>query len=652
LNVTLDRVISALVESKNEAADDVLLEAVKLGNAAEQQLAVDALFRRRTTHGLVGLVARFPDLTDRVAARVLDDVKQLSHAVREAGRSDRSQVRLAALKLIVAGRQGKLAYVLSENVHHTDEPVARAAVDGILELAVWVSTETRRLQRGVAAEPVDPGSADYVVRTDADVCRELLDQRPDIETAVARGIESHRGKHTAELVRAALLLCDWPGSRTLALLQSVRHGGQNQMVRRLQQPPAAEGVDAFLQAAAHGGLRANFATTFAHIEEAPVLDALLRRTHWLKDFALVGCVHTVVRGAWWTEAELVRDVSRRDSGDAARIGEWVAVSGVADVVQDERMEKLWLHAHQAGDFEARLRLLRIVSRRKRGTSVGLIKRFLDDTDERLVRMAVRELIRRKPPEYETWLMSRVASATDSVRKLIGRAVGQTGFDNLWAKYEKLDKPTRRAAGRAMTKLLPDAPAVLGRRMTTGPVEQRLLALLIVHDLNLAESCRESLITACNDPSAKVRSRAVILLGHVADQAPDALVEKLLVDPDARVRANAVEVLEAHHRETFIPLLIQRARAGKNRERANAIKVMHKMRMGAFSQSLQLALLDPRPEHRISAMWALRQTNFWALIGEVGRMAKTDPDLRVRRYALGVLKVASELVREQRLKAAG
>ena len=45
-----------------------------------------------------------------------------------------------------------------------------------------------------------------------------------------------------ELLRAALLLCDWPGSKTLHILQTMKHAGQSPMVRRLQQPPAAEHV--------------------------------------------------------------------------------------------------------------------------------------------------------------------------------------------------------------------------------------------------------------------------------------------------------------------------------------------------------------------------------------------------------------------------
>jgi hypothetical protein len=119
-----------------------------------------------------------------------------------------------------------------------------------------------------------------------------------------------------------------------------------------------------------------------------------------------------------------------------------------------------------------------------------------------------------------------------------------------------------------------------------------------------------------------------------------------------VRANTIEILETRHPNEFVPLLIQRARNGTNRERANAIKFMHKTRMNIFGTSLQAMLNDPRPEHRISAMWALKSTSWWSLINEVGRMAKTDPELKVRHYALAVLKAASELIREQRQKAAG
>lgn len=99
------------------------------------------------------------------------------------------------------------------------------------------------------------------------------------------------------------------------------------MVRRLQQPPASEHVDAFLLGASHGQLRSHFGVAFSGVSEAPVLDALLRRTHWLKDHLLENTMRQVQRGAWWSESELDRDIERRGPEDAARIGSWLVASG-------------------------------------------------------------------------------------------------------------------------------------------------------------------------------------------------------------------------------------------------------------------------------------------------------------------------------------
>ncbi len=514
--MTLDRLISALIASKNEAADDALLEAIALGTAPERNIALDALFVRRTTHGLTGLIGIYSELPGSVQTQTLKNIKVLHHAIREAGRSDRVEMRLSAMKLIALGRQGKLAYVLSENLHSPNETLSKAAVEAMVALARWIGTETRKLQK----TPIDvPESAkeslqdpETVLQTafsneahqaiePVSVYKEILEERPEIEQAVARALDSHRGRHVTELMQAGLMLSDWPGSRLLAILHTAKHGGQSAMLRRMQQPPSAEAVEAFLLGASHGGLRSHFGTVFAHIEEAPVLDALLRRTHWLKDHALQNCMHLVTRGTWLSESELIRDISRRHCEDSARIGDWIAASGAQDVVQEERLDSLRKHAmsSEPSHFSARVRLMRIACRRK--SSAGLLlKSFLNDPDERLARMAARELIRRRPLDYENILLQRMSSAPDSVRRVIGRAVGQSGFEQFWNRYEKLDKSTRKQAGRAMLKLLPDSMARLSRKLASGPMDQRLRAMQMIQELKLSESMVESLLAICSDPS--------------------------------------------------------------------------------------------------------------------------------------------------------
>jgi hypothetical protein len=60
------RLLRALTETPNEAADDVLLEALSLGAPHEQPPVLDALIARRTTRGLGGVIERFDALGDEL----------------------------------------------------------------------------------------------------------------------------------------------------------------------------------------------------------------------------------------------------------------------------------------------------------------------------------------------------------------------------------------------------------------------------------------------------------------------------------------------------------------------------------------------------------------------------------------------------------
>ncbi|HEX5243976.1 MAG TPA: HEAT repeat domain-containing protein [Tepidisphaeraceae bacterium] len=679
----LERLLHALIGSKNESADDVLVEALRLGSPEEKVPVFRAILLRKTVRSLCGIIERFDNLPEPLQQQVLKEIKIFHPALREAGRSDNHPLRLAALKLIAMGHQGKLAYILSENLHNSNEVLSKSATEAMVALARWVATETRRLQRGAHLQPpaqvepdanrssqapdrVNPLSESATVAgINASIANaesepqpaevladysELVAQRPEIEAAVARAMDVYRGRYGQDVLRAALLLADTPASKTLHILQTAKHGGQSAMVRRLQQPPSSEHIEAFLMGASHGQLRSHFGVVFSHIDEAPVLDALLRKTHWLKDNQLQLCMHQVSRGTWLEPASLLRDADRRLPIDAARIGEWLSTSGIHDVVQDERMEKLLKHAGES--FDGRLRLLRIAARRKRGASVNLLKAFLSDSDERLVRMAAREIIRRRPPEFENILLQLMTNAPESVRRVISRTIGQQGFEQFWNRFDQLDKPTRKQAGKAMLKLLPDAISQLKRRLSAGAPEQKIKAMQIAQELEIAENLREQLVALCSDGNPRIRSKAVALAGEISAVPAETIVERIVSDPDARVRANAIEVIEQRPEAKVVPVLALRARSNNNRERANAIKVLLRMRVGAASVQLLHMLRDPRPDHRVSALWALRQSGWWHLLNEVGRLAKQDENLRVRRFALGILKNVAETARAKNQKEAG
>jgi HEAT repeat protein len=627
----LERIIHVLIESKNQAADDLLLSAIDLGNEKEAGLALDALFRRQTLHGMSSLIARYAQLAEKLKFQVLDHIKLLTPSIRACASGGDLACRISALKLIALGHQGKLAYLLIENMHHSDEVVSRGAVDAMVGLARWVATETRKIQ----ASPIKTDAHGELLPPSNNVYRELVEQRPEIETAVSRAIDLHRGAYGQELVRAALLLADRLDSKTLAILQTPKHGGQMPMVRRLQQPPASEHVEAFLLAASHMDLRSQFAMIFSRIDEVPVLDAILRRTYWLKDNHLRLCMQQVGRGPWLDETTLKQDIARRSAPEIGQIGEWIAASAAHDVMQDQLLIKMLEKLRE--DFPARLRLLRIAARRPAGASMQLLREFLRDSDERLVRLATREIIRRRPADYENILMQLMTNAPSSVRRLIGRAVGQNGFDNYWERFDNLDPATRQTAGKALVKLLPTTLERLSRLLTTGTLSDRLKAMQVTQELNLSHDLHGPLLQLASDANPKLRSRAVTLLGQSPSGLPEPLIDKVLSDPDARVRANAIEVIDQQPDSQYLPILSRLARSRHNRERANAIKALHSMRVGTASQQLIAMLRDVRPEHRISAMWALKEVGLWKMLREVAQLAKTDGDMRVRRYAVGVIR---------------
>src|ERR1041384_433694 len=127
----LDTLLNALVESKNEAADDVLLEALSLGTDPEKTVALSGLLRRQTVRGLSGIVAHYENLSDGLKRRVLADIRHFHAALRECGRSDDRDLRVMAIKLIALGRQGKMSFVLSENLNHADETLSKPAVEAL-----------------------------------------------------------------------------------------------------------------------------------------------------------------------------------------------------------------------------------------------------------------------------------------------------------------------------------------------------------------------------------------------------------------------------------------------------------------------------------------------------------------------------------------
>jgi quinoprotein glucose dehydrogenase len=138
-------------------------------------------------------------------------------------------------------------------------------------------------------------------------------------------------------------------------------------------------------------------------------------------------------------------------------------------------------------------------------------------------------------------------------------------------------------------------------------ERRLAALRLVGALDAGEALGETLAGLLADPDRRVRATAVKVVQLAGSAEGRRLLENCLVDPDRRVRANAVEAFEDAGDETCVPRLIPLLNDVDNRVRANAAKALCRYDRPEGRATLEAMLRDPAEAVRVSAVWALGQS---------------------------------------------
>ena len=492
-----------LARTPNPAADDLLLEALRRGNAEERARALDLLLARRTGRGTGGVVRQFADLAEPLQARLLTDLSPLDGALRDLARSADPADRIAALDLIARGTAGRLANVAAENVNHADPAVSTAAAGAI----------------------------------------DALSRRPDasiqtLNAAVDRALGSHDGPHAAKLADAALRLGEPPVGPVIAALGAVRHKGKERLLRRLADPPAPETVGAFLTAASRGFLRPTFASTLSRTTDPAAIAALLDRTRRLCEPGLASCLSHADAGPFWNLTAESPALQGWGPMDLMRVTKWVA-AGKTDEAQFAHSMRLLLTRAPGPERDAvaaRAWIARSLAGRS-GT-IALLETLLDDPAEPVARAAAQGLIRcrsKGAAGIDAMLLRRLPTAGPTVRHLIARAAGRGAFESFWEKADGLPEAARRSAGRALVKLLPDAAAALWRH------DDPRVRARAVQTLGTADELGAMLTDA--RPAHRLAAMAALrrmacwrLLGRVTEIAKE--------DPDAPVRRYAAELLRA------------------------------------------------------------------------------------------------------------
>jgi hypothetical protein len=140
----------------------------------------------------------------------------------------------------------------------------------------------------------------------------------------------------------------------------------------------------------------------------------------------------------------------------------------------------------------------------------------------------------------------------------------------------------------------------------------------------------------------LRSKAVLLVGR-GSRGVKSEVRKSLAEPDARVRANAVEALWGIDTEEVRELLRAALRDGNNRVVGNALLSLYRLGDCSVAPDLLEMAGHASAAFRATAAWAIGETGDPRFLAVLARMLN-DPSAATRRRAfasLGRMKAAAK-----------
>ncbi|MHC5027960.1 MAG: hypothetical protein ACYTGR_14490 [Planctomycetota bacterium] len=237
-----------------------------------------------------------------------------------------------------------------------------------------------------------------------------------------------------------------------------------------------------------------------------------------------------------------------------------------------------------------------------------------------------------------------ANPTDRIARRGRRMLARRSIPDLMTVWDHIDAGSRHAAAR--TYLDRDRRGLvqaLETSMFGDGRDRRCEAIALVRRLGLAGDVVETLARLAHDPSPRIVAAAIAALGDLQGIERHAgirhrAVTHALRHADPRVRATGIEVGGHDDDAAWERLLVLIAHHDENRPRANAIRAMLGRDPDHGRTLLGTMLVDPKPLHRVSALWVARIARVIEARPDIERLARADPLPVVRTRARSVLKI--------------
>jgi HEAT repeat protein len=616
------RIFKILENCPDPGAGHALAAGLPLADPETQCQIIDIIVSRGQDLSLEALPDCFDRLSPPAQQKVVGGTAHLFGALRATVRSPSLQTRLNSLAIIRQGRNPRLAYLAAAGVrdgsHHVRAEAA-ATLRELTDLHCRSHAETASILR----EACD--GEESLSATAAHTLNYLRDERRHLVAAVRETLEHFESHHRPEIIESAMYLAD-ELEETLFSENALRRGKLTPPMLDLYGQSPSPRLAAFTYIAlGHTELRRKIVATLSRLRN-PAFFAELIRHHWLSRDPRIQRNLSAIRSLAWL-GDGFEAAFTLPPNLAALAPAWISALGLASDHKVKLLTSFLLIDNPEANRAAAWALARMAT----PVADRALQGAADHENPHVRRIVEMELRHRRRSPRASSRLARPYRPQEWC-DLLDQSGLREDFDDFWHHFDRIPREIATAAGPYAVQYVAGFQTEMQVRLIAQQPADRVRALKMLRDLNVADRFCKEVFSAANDPSPEVRAGAIPALGALGDPTSRRILDRALSDASPKVQAAAIEALDGLVAPRRMELFLPKIDHDDAEVRAAAVLALLRMHVPKAAIALVAMLKDDRSDHRAGALWIVDRLRLTALETRVADLAQGETDPRIVRIA--------------------
>jgi len=556
------------------------------------------------------VVDHYPTLLPVVQRELAAQKQDLLAIAREKIVSGRDARRLGAFVLVDAFGDLGAAELLAVGVSDPVAEVSTVAIEGVVARLSSYALARRTAQ--IFGEPL-PNGRDAQQESAWQALGTTLRRCPANRCEAVCGVLFDLGPVALSLFRPILLTQPDDGMAK-AFVQALGHGPGGPSAAFVI--ALATDLDSRVQRIGQQVLRDR--------RDVPFAIAVAREVAGLREERALQQARSPRELPWWGPVQHV--TGELEPQVAKRLLAMIADLKANPEKRQEMVEPFLLHKEPSVQLAA---LQELHELKCTGGFEGLAKMLASNATGAGMRAAAQLVLDLAPTNRAALLAPLLGSPDAELRRMATREVSKVSFQRYLERFDQMDPAMRATAAKALAKIDATMLDRVAEEIGAFDPARRLKALHIVEALDAGAELRQPLLELLDDPDRRVRATAVRIVELAGSREGIQILVGTLSDPDRRVRANAIEAFEELADPRYTQMLVPYLKDSDNRVRGNTVKALWNLRWPGAREALLGMLSDPEELVRMSAVWVLGEIEISDRRALLQAREAQDPSPKVR-----------------------